>query len=264
SVVMLTEASITPSTFCKAFSSRRASLSSARRLMTRSASPIATPYPARSTRAIMASSPATDGSNCTSARSDDRFTTAVCTPSTFFKLRSMVVTQLAQYIPVIGRVNCFVSLIIFFHKPQFTSSSSSGCSISPAMNGSGFCSKHADTPVCKSRSARRHRRRLDNLPYPLSFCRRLLQQHKFAEGFLRSFVVMLTVTLLKILLGVFLERTFATRRAKVIGLPLVFRFAGSSFGFHIHATNGVYISCCHCVLLLNSWFHYDRLTRRNN
>ena len=79
----------------------------------RSASPIAIPYPARWTRAIISSKPVADGLNLTTARSDDKFTTALCTPLTFFKLRSMVETQLAQYMPVMGKVNCFVSGIIY-------------------------------------------------------------------------------------------------------------------------------------------------------
>ncbi len=112
SVVMLTEASSTPSSFVRAFSSLRASLSSESRLMTRSASPVATPYPARSTRATRSGVRLRKGHKVTVARSDERLTTAAWTPPCFFNPRSTVATQLAQVIPVMGRVSCFVSVII--------------------------------------------------------------------------------------------------------------------------------------------------------
>ena len=113
SVATLTVASSTPSNFPSVFSNRRASLSSARRLITKSASPVAMPYPARSMRASRAGRPTMPGSNVTVARSDDRLTTAAWTPASFFRPRSTVATQLAQVIPVIGRVSCFVSDIIY-------------------------------------------------------------------------------------------------------------------------------------------------------
>ena len=53
------------------------------------------------------------GSNVTVARSDDRLTTTVCTPACFLRPRSTVATQLAQVIPVMGSVSCFVSDIIY-------------------------------------------------------------------------------------------------------------------------------------------------------
>jgi hypothetical protein len=76
--------------------------------MIRSASPLATPYPARSTRAMKSVSLSLDASKSTVARSEERFTTAFCTPSSFFRLRSTVATQLAQVMPVMGKVSCFV------------------------------------------------------------------------------------------------------------------------------------------------------------
>ena len=111
SVVNVTCASRTPSSLTRAFSRRRASLSSDKRLMTRSASPVATPYPARLTRVMKSPNPNLDASKSTVARSEERFTTALSTPSSFFKLRSTVATQLAQVMPVMGSVSCFVSAI---------------------------------------------------------------------------------------------------------------------------------------------------------
>ena len=81
--------------------------------MTRSAVPVAMPYPARSTRASRSGSPTAAGSNVTVARSDDRLTTAACTPDCFFRPRSTVATQLAQVMPVMGSVSCFVSGILY-------------------------------------------------------------------------------------------------------------------------------------------------------
>ncbi len=111
SVVKVTWASRTPSSSLRAFSRRRASLSSARRLMTSSASPVATPYPARSTRAMTASRVSRLRSKSKVARSDERLTTAVSIPSSFFRLRSTDATQLAQVIPVMGIVSCFVIVV---------------------------------------------------------------------------------------------------------------------------------------------------------
>src|SRR5687768_9120544 len=81
--------------------------------MMRSASPVATPYPARWTRAIISGTPSLDESKSTVARSDDKLTTAVFTPSSFFKLCSTVATQFEQVMPVMGRISCLVSVIVF-------------------------------------------------------------------------------------------------------------------------------------------------------
>ena len=49
----------------------------------------------------------------------------------------------------------------------------------------------------------------------------------------------------QILLGVFIKRPLATRRAEVISLPVIFRCASRGLRRHIHATYGVYESFCH-------------------
>src|SRR5512143_536717 len=125
----------------KAFSRRRASLSSESRRMEKSASPSAIPYPARCTRAIMSSRPVTGGSNCTVARSDARLTTALCTPFTFFKLRSIVVTQLAQYMPVMGNVICF-SFAIYQSKSLNVRRPSSHLREIPSQTAQSTFAKH--------------------------------------------------------------------------------------------------------------------------
>ncbi|OQA17188.1 MAG: hypothetical protein BWY63_02486 [Chloroflexi bacterium ADurb.Bin360] len=77
--------------------------------MMSSASPVAMPYPARSIRAVIVERSTSAGSKTTVARSEERFTTASCTPACFFKPRSTVATQFAQVMPVMGRVKCLVS-----------------------------------------------------------------------------------------------------------------------------------------------------------
>ena len=40
---------------------------------------------------------------------------------------------------------------------------------------------------------------------------------------------------------------FASGRAEIIGLPLVFRFTGSSFGVNIHTTYGIFKHGCYLL-----------------
>ena len=63
------------------------------------------------TRAIISGKPSLAASKSTVARSEERLTTALFTPSNFFRLRSTVATQLAQVMPVMGKVNCLVSVM---------------------------------------------------------------------------------------------------------------------------------------------------------
>lgn len=49
----------------------------------------------------------------------------------------------------------------------------------------------------------------------------------------------------EILLGIGVKRLLATKRAKIIRLPLVFGCAGSGGGIDIHVANGVMHSGCH-------------------
>src|SRR6476646_5871021 len=64
-------------------------------------------------RAISAAWPSLAGSYSTAARSEARLTAAVCTPSSFFRLRSTVATQLAQVMPVMGNVMVLVAILNF-------------------------------------------------------------------------------------------------------------------------------------------------------
>jgi hypothetical protein len=91
---------------------RFASLSSLIRLINKSATPVATPYPALFTRSIKFPNFEISGLYSTVARSDDKLTLAEVTPVSFFRLRSTVETQLAQVIPVMGKIICFDSDII--------------------------------------------------------------------------------------------------------------------------------------------------------
>src|SRR5207248_3922613 len=61
-------------------------------------------------RAISAGWSSLAGSYSTAARSEARLTCADWTPSSFLRLRSIVATQLAQVMPVMGRVIVLVAI----------------------------------------------------------------------------------------------------------------------------------------------------------
>jgi hypothetical protein len=50
-----------------------------------------------------------------------------------------------------------------------------------------------------------------------------------------------------VLLWLFIESLFATSRAEIIRLPLVFGFASSGLGINVHTANGVFYHQSHLL-----------------
>ncbi len=107
---------ITPSNLLKTCSSRYPSRSSLIFLTSSSASPTAMPYPAFSILVTISAIFVISGSYSTAALSVVRLTFAKFTPDNFFIFLSTAVAQLAQSIPVIGKLVNLISDIF----PQCT------------------------------------------------------------------------------------------------------------------------------------------------
>jgi len=63
----------------------------------------------------------------------------------------------------------------------------------------------------------------------------------------------MTVGRRQVFLWILIKGSFTSRTAKIINLPLEFRFPSSSFGINIHATYRVF---CHCYLLMLKFLNF--------